>query len=232
MSSIAEQLVLVRDRIAAAALRAGRPADSVRLLAVSKGHPAEDVAEAYATGQRDFGENYVQELVAKARALEHLRDIVWHAIGPIQRNKARDVCRVARIVHTVDRVEIAEELAKRAAHPLDVLIEVNVAGEAQKAGCDPESVERIASRIAELASLELVGLMAIPPLDREPEANRPHFAKLRALGESLRANGHVTATELSMGMSADFDVAIGEGATIVRVGTAIFGARTPRTKEV
>ncbi len=232
MGFVTEQLAIVRDRIIDAAVRTGRAPSSVRLLAVSKGHPASSIAEAYAAGQRHFGENYVQELVGKATELEHLPDLVWHAIGPIQRNKAKDVARVARVAHTIDRLEIAVELAKRATRPLEVLIEVNVAGETQKAGCTPESVAEIADRIAELTPLVLVGLMAIPPLDHEPEANRPHFARLRMLAEGLRERGHRDVTELSMGMSADYDIAIAEGATIVRVGTAIFGARAPRAKVV
>jgi pyridoxal phosphate enzyme (YggS family) len=201
----------------------------VRLLAVSKGQPAQSIVEAYEAGQRDFGENYVQELVGKARELCGLAGLRWHAIGPLQRNKAKDVCRVASVVHTIDRVEIADELHKRAEHPLDVLIEVNTGGEAQKAGTTPEGVDALADHVAGLSKLRLVGLMTIPPLDAEPEANRPHFARLRELAERQRSRGHTSVVELSMGMSADFEVAIAEGATIVRVGTAVFGPRSPRS---
>lgn len=226
MSIFAENLTNVHARIAQALSRAGRAPDAVRLLAVSKGQSAAQIEEAYSAGQREFGENYVQELVTKARQLDHLHGIVWHAIGPLQRNKAKDVCRIARLVHTIDRDEIADELHKRATDPLDVLIEVNVASEPQKAGCSPDDLERLARRVTSLDKLRLVGLMAIPPLDAEPEANRPHFAKLRTLAEGLRAGGLDGVVELSMGMSSDFEVAIEEGATIVRVGTALFGPRT------
>ncbi len=228
MSFVHEHLDDVRRRVADAAARAGRPGSSVRLLAVSKGQPPEAIAEAYAAGQREFGENYVQELVAKAEALAHLEDLVWHAIGPLQRNKAKDVCRVASVVHTIDRVEIADEIAKRATRPIDVLIEVNVGGEAQKAGTSAADLDRLADHVAGLPHLRLIGLMTIPPLEAESEENRPRFARLRTLAEGLRARGHEGVRELSMGMSADYEVAIAEGATIVRVGTAVFGPRGPR----
>lgn len=196
-------------------------------MAVSKKQPASAIAEAYAAGHRDFGENYVQELQAKAHELEGLVGLCWHAIGALQRNKAKDVVRVAHVIHTIDRAELALEVAKRAksaGRAIDVLLEVDLAGEDQKAGCAIAEVPALAAACAE-AGLRVIGLMAIPPASDDPEATRPHFARLRRLRDELLAAGHTTVRELSMGMSHDFPVAIDEGATIVRVGTAIFGAR-------
>lgn len=225
--SIAGRLGAVRAAIDEAARRAGRDPASVRLVAVSKKQPASAVEAAYAAGQRDFGENYVQELCAKAAILGDRPDLRWHAIGALQRNKVKDVVRVAHVVHTVDRADLAREIAKRAqaaGRAVDVLIEVDLAGEAQKAGCAPAEVPALVQSCAE-AGLRVVGLMAIPPASDDPEASRPHFARLRTLQAELVQAGHPTVHELSMGMSHDFSIAIEEGATIVRVGTAIFGAR-------
>ena len=227
-TSIADRLGEVRARVARAAMASGRAPEAVRLIAVSKKQTAAAIREAYDAGQRIFGENYVQELVAKAAALTDADGLVWHAIGPLQRNKAKDVVRVATAVHTVDRAALADELAKRTTRSLDVLLEVNIAGEAQKAGVAPAAAEALADHVRALPSLRLVGLMAIPPAADDPQTTRVHFAALRALGERLRARGHVALTELSMGMSRDFEVAIAEGATLVRVGTAIFGERPER----
>jgi hypothetical protein len=223
-STLAERLQHVRERVAEAAARAGRPAGSVRLLAVSKTKPAEQIREAYAAGQRDFGENYVQELCAKAAALADLTDIRFHLIGPLQRNKVKLVVPVVSLVHTVDRASLAEELSKRAAaagRMLPVLLEVNVSGEASKAGCSPEEAPSLAAAVRELPGVALRGLMTIPPDTEDRELARPYFRRLRELRDALGAD----LPELSMGMSHDFEIAIEEGATIVRVGTAIFGAR-------
>ena len=231
MPSIALRLEAVRTSAARAAERAGRDIASVRLVAVSKTQPAEAIAEAYEAGQRDFGENYVQELVAKAAALSDRAGLRWHAIGALQRNKARDVARLAHVVHTIDRSELAHELGRRAAaaaRSLDVLVEVNVAGEAQKAGCAPGEVGVILDAIAAEAALRVVGLMTVPPAVEDPEAARPHFRAMRRLRDELQQARGVALPELSMGMSADFEIAIAEGATLVRVGTAIFGGRAPR----
>lgn len=224
-TTIAERLAAVRARIAEATTRAGRPEGSVRLLAVSKTKPEALIREAYAAGQRDFGENYAQELTTKAMALADLKDLRWHMIGPLQRNKAKLVVPVAKVVHTVDRPELAEELSKRAAgtgKTPQVLLEVNVAGEASKAGCTPEGAVGLAALVRQLPHLDLVGLMTIPPDTDDRELARPFFRRLRELRDALGGG----LTELSMGMSHDFEIAIEEGATIVRVGTAIFGARS------
>ena len=224
-TTIAERLAAVRARIAEATTRAGRPDGSVRLLAVSKTKSEARIREAYAAGQRDFGENYAQELASKAMALADLKDLRWHMIGPLQRNKAKLVVPVAKVVHTVDRVELAEELSKRAAgtgKTPQVLLEVNVAGEASKAGCTPEGAVGLAALVRGLPHLDLVGLMTIPPDTDDRELARPFFRRLRELRDALGGG----LSELSMGMSHDFEIAIEEGATIVRVGTAIFGARS------
>lgn len=223
---LSERLGEVRGRIEEAARRAGRPAGDVRLVAVSKMKPAEAIRAAYAAGQRDFGENYAQELAEKADALRDLTEIRWHAIGRLQRNKAKLVARVASLVHAIDRADLAAELGKRAAaegRALDVLIEVNVAGEATKGGCAPDDVGRVLDAIAKEPSLKARGLMTMAPFFDDAELARPSFAALRELRE--RHGGAAALPELSMGMSHDFVVAIEEGATLVRIGTAIFGER-------
>ncbi len=223
---IAARLAAVRRAIEEAAAKAGRPAASVRLLAVSKNKPPEAIRAAYAAGQREFGENYAQELAAKAEALRDLDGIVWHFIGRLQRNKAKQIAPIARMVHTIDRPELASELGKRAAAAgvkLRVLAEVNVGGEASKGGCTPEELGAVLAAIAAEPSLTAAGLMTIPPETEDPEGARPFFARLAALREAHGGAGALP--ELSMGMTHDFSAAIAEGATIVRVGTAIFGAR-------
>ena len=195
----------------------------MKLLAVSKTKPESLVREAYAAGQRDFGENYVQELVAKAAALADLPDLRWHLIGPLQRNKVKQVVPVASLVHTVDRAALAEELSKRAAaagRTVRVLLEVNVAGEASKAGCSPDEAPALAAAVRSLPGLSLGGLMTIPPDTEDRELARPYFRRLREIRDAIG-----DLPELSMGMSHDFEIAVEEGATIVRVGTAIFGSR-------
>ncbi|MFL5261134.1 MAG: YggS family pyridoxal phosphate-dependent enzyme [Anaeromyxobacteraceae bacterium] len=218
---------IVAERLAH--VRAGLPA-GVTLVAVSKTQPAEAIREAYAAGQRDFGENYAQEWRDKAAALADLDGLVWHFIGALQTNKVKYLlpaeagAPAAAWVHTVDRLPLAEELSKRAARRgvrLRVLLEVNVAAEASKAGATPEEVGALAERVRTLPGLELRGLMCIPPAEGDP---RPHFARLRALRDDLGGG----LADLSMGMSGDYEAAIAEGSTLVRVGTAIFGARPPR----
>jgi len=216
---IAENLAQVRDRIRAACDRARRDPDSVKLVAVSKGHPIDPVLVAFAAGQQVFGENYAQELHAKADALPEAE---WHFIGALQTNKVKMVVGHAAVVHTCDRVALARELSKRAfARNITqrVLIEVNVGREPQKGGALPEQVEGLLAEAKELDALACEGLMCIPPADHDP---RPHFRALRELRDRLGLR------ELSMGMTADFEIAIEEGATIVRVGTAIFGERPRR----
>ncbi|EYF03564.1 YggS family pyridoxal phosphate-dependent enzyme [Chondromyces apiculatus] len=224
---IAARLAEVQGRISSAARQAGRAEGEVRLIAVSKGKPEEAIRAAYAAGQRDFGENYAQELAEKAARLSDLPGIVWHAIGQLQRNKAKVVAQVADVVHAVDRVELVTELDRRAAaggRVLRVLVEVNVGGEATKGGCTPEGVEAVLGAAQRCAHLRSVGLMAIAPYLEDPAAVRPYFAALRALRD--RHGGAEVLPELSMGMSHDFEGAIAEGATWVRVGTAIFGSRS------
>ncbi len=224
MTGVAEALAAVRERIARACAAAGRDAREVTLLAVSKTHPAALVREAYAAGQRDFGENYAQEWREKADALADLRDLVWHFIGALQTNKVKYLAGRVGWVHTVDRLALAQELSRRSAArgaTTRVLLEVNVAGETSKAGCAPGEVPALAEAVAALPGLELRGLMCIPPAEGDP---RPHFAALRALRDRLP----VRVPDLSMGMSGDYREAIAEGATLVRIGTALFGARPPK----
>jgi pyridoxal phosphate enzyme (YggS family) len=223
MTTIGERLSGVRARIAAACERAGRDPETVALVAVSKTQDASAVRAAYDAGQRTFGENYVQELCSKARALSALEGLRWHLIGHLQRNKSREVAGVVSCVETVDSTRLADALAKHVAADrgprLGVMIQVNVAREPQKSGIAAEELDALAAHVRAMPELELRGLMTVPPLDREPEASRPHF---RALRELAQQHG---LRELSMGMSSDLEVAVEEGATIVRVGTAIFGAR-------
>jgi len=240
--AITGRLARIRERVAEAARRAGRSPDDVRLIAVSKTKPVEAIAAAFAAGQRDFAENYMQEAVPKllevtaaladgyengnAGAGERPR---WHFIGSLQRNKARDVVQHFDCFHALDRAKLADELEKRAAaieRHIDVLIQVNLAGELQKGGVAPEDLPALAHHIAGLPHIHMVGLMAVPPACANPEESRPHFAALRALRDRLRdVEGLSEIRELSMGMSGDFEVAIEEGATLIRIGTAIFGPR-------
>ena len=204
-----------------AALRAALPA-RVTLVAVSKTQPAEAIREAYAAGQRDFGENYAQEWREKADALADLADLRWHFIGALQTNKVKYLAGRVHAIHTVDREELAREISRRFAQKgatARVFLEVNTGGEASKAGCAPDEAPRLAAAVRGLPAVELVGLTGIPPPEEDP---RPHFRLLRSLRETL------ALPELSMGMSADWRIAIEEGSTVIRVGTAIFGARPRR----
>jgi PLP dependent protein len=227
VSSIAERLASVNAQIERAALAAGRARSDILLVAVTKTHPSAAIRQAHAAGQRDFGENYVQELVAKADELAELAGIRWHMIGHLQRNKARQIVRVVSSVHTVDSVRLAEELGKRAsdlAQPLSVLVEVNVGGEAQKSGCRPGDLGSVLDAIETAPSLRLTGLMCVPPHTADPAVARPFFEQLVRLRDAH--GGSTRMPELSMGMTHDLEHAIRAGATIVRVGTAIFGARS------
>ena len=226
MTTIAARLDAVRARIAAAARHAGREPADVTLLAVSKTWPAEAVREAAAAGQRAFGENYVQEGVDKAEALRAL-GLEWHFIGPLQSNKTRPVANAFDWVHGIDRLKIAERLsAQRDVHlpPLNVCIQVNVSGEDSKSGVAPAEAVALAHAVAALPRLRLRGLMCIPEPSTDEAVLRARFAVLRGLRDELSAAGLVLDT-LSMGMSHDLEPAIAEGASIVRVGTAIFGER-------
>ena len=217
---IAERLREVRAQIAAASARAGRSPDDVTLLAVSKRHSVESIEAAYAAGQRAFGENYAQELVEKAAALEGRADLGWHFIGQLQRNKARALTPIANLtVQTLDSIRLARELDKRAEAALDVFVQVNVAAEPQKGGCALAELDAVLDAVGASEHLRARGLMTIPPAVDDPEDSRRWFAALRELASARGLR------ELSMGMSADLEIAIEEGATLVRVGTAIFGAR-------
>lgn len=228
MSVIAANLQAVHRRIEAAAQHAGRPAGEVTLLAVSKTFPAAAVRAAFEAGQRAFGENYVQEGVDKIARLDDLRAaLCWHFIGPLQSNKTRTVAEHFDWVHAIDRLRIAQRLsAQRPAGmaPLQVCLQVNISGEASKSGAAPDEVPALARAVAALPGLRLRGLMAIPEPVTDVTAQRRPFAALRTLLDALRADGLAVDT-LSMGMSADMEAAIAEGATLVRIGTAIFGAR-------
>ncbi|MTD33096.1 YggS family pyridoxal phosphate-dependent enzyme [Paludibacterium denitrificans] len=225
-SSIPQALQAVRQRLTLAEQEAGRPAGSVTLLAVSKTFPAAAIREAYADGQRAFGENYVQELESKAQELADLA-IEWHFIGPLQSNKTRPVAQTAHWVHSVERLKIAERLSAQRPPELallNVCVQVNVSGEASKSGCAPAEARALAQAVAALPHLRLRGLMCIPEPTEDASRLAAQFALLRTIFQQLQADGPALDT-LSMGMSADMALAVHEGATLVRVGSAIFGAR-------
>ena len=228
------RLAAVRERIARAAERSGRRPEQITLVGVSKRQPAEAVAALVEAGLSHCGENFVQEArekIPRVAALLGARAPVprWHFIGRLQRNKAKWAARLFDVVEVVDGVELAGELASHAAaagRTLEVLLQVNVSAEVQKGGVAPERVAELAQAVSRLGALRLAGLMAVPAASAEPERTRPAFARLRELRDGLcRGMPGLTLPELSMGMSADFEVAIEEGASIVRVGTALFGAR-------
>jgi pyridoxal phosphate enzyme (YggS family) len=230
--SISENLAVVRERIAAAARRAGRSPSEIALMAVSKTQPAELIREAYAAGQRLFGENRVQEFSGKSPLFQDLKDADWHLIGHLQTNKAAKAAELFHTIDSVDTLKLAEKLdvaARNAGKKLHVLIEVNVGGEAAKSGValDSDELEDLLAAAPRLEALTLRGLMTVPPFTDDPEGARPYFRKLRELRDMVasRKLPSVAMDQLSMGMSHDFEVAIAEGSTCVRVGTAIFGVR-------
>ncbi len=229
MQTIPSRLGAVRTRLEQACRDAGRHPDAVQLLAVSKTQPAEAVRAAYAAGQHAFGENYVQEALDKIAALADLRSrLAWHLIGPLQSNKTRVVAEAFDWVHSVDRLKIAERLNDQrpaALPPLNVCLQVNISGEDSKSGLAPADVAAVARAVDALPRLRLRGLMAIPEPAADLAAQRVPHAALRRLLDDLRASGLSRLDTLSMGMSADLEAAVLEGATIVRIGTAIFGAR-------
>jgi len=229
MSLIPQNLQALATTIVAAAQEAGRPAESVQLLAVSKTFGADAVLEAVAAGQRAFGENYLQEGVDKIKAVQEAGapPLEWHFIGPIQSNKTRPIAEHFDWVHTVEREKIAQRLSEQrpaGLAPLQICLQVNISGEASKSGVTPQELSALAHKVAALPNLTLRGLMAIPEPVEDYAQQRAAFAALRALYQQLRAEGLALDT-LSMGMSADLRAAIVEGATIVRVGSAIFGSR-------
>lgn len=221
-----ENLALVRSRMQEACCRAGREANSVRLLAVSKTHPAETIREAVAAGLTDFGENKVQE--ARVKIPNAPRQAHWHFIGHLQSNKCRDAVELFEMIHSVDSLGLAQEINKRAAQlgkTMPILLEVNVAGERSKFGYPPEQMLAELKAINALPRLEIHGLMTIPPFTLVAEKSRPYFRQLRELKARAEAILGAPLLHLSMGMSGDFEVAIEEGATLVRIGTALFGER-------
>jgi PLP dependent protein len=230
--SISENIAAVRERISGAARRAGRSSDEIALMAVSKTQPAERIREAYSSGQLLFGENRVQEFAGKIEALLDLKDAEWHMIGHLQTNKAARTAELFRAVDSVDSLKLAEKLnasARTLGRKLDVLIEINVGGEAAKTGTAPDSpaLDELLMAAPRLEALVFRGLMTVPPFTDDPQDARPYFRTLRELRDLIasRKLAYVAMDHLSMGMSHDFEVAIEEGSTCVRVGTAIFGAR-------
>jgi hypothetical protein len=229
MEGIAARVREVRDRIAAAAARAGRDPARITLVAVTKTFPPEVVRAAVAAGVTDIGENRVQEAVPKIEAVG--RGVHWHLVGHLQTNKAKLALQHFDWIHSLDSLRLAEALQKAAAaagrEAIPVLVEVNLGGEASKAGVPEPDLLPLLRALAPLSRVRVEGLMAIPPFQEDPGAVRPHFARLRALAEKARTEGlpHLRMDQLSMGMSHDFEVAVEEGATMVRIGTAIFGPR-------
>lgn len=228
--SVPERLAALRERIAAAAARAGREPDTVRLIGAAKRQPLARIQEALAAGLADVGENYVQEAARVRSALAPTATAPrWHMIGRLQRNKAREAVSLFDCIHSVDRRSLAEALdreARRAGRRLDVLLQVNLSAEPQKAGVDAGELDALADVVLSLDALRPIGLMTMPAPSPDPEDARGPFARLRVLAEGLQLRGgEGRFTELSMGMSADLEVAVEEGATMVRIGTALFGAR-------
>jgi len=220
----------VRENIAKACQRVGRPTDSVRLLGATKTKPPTVLRWAYEAGLKLFGENRVQEFLKKWEELRDLPDIEWHFIGRLQSNKVKYIIDKVRLIHSVDRPSLVDELQKRATkkgiEKVDVLLEVNVGGEETKGGVSPEEAPQLLEYILKNApALRVKGLMTIPPYREDPEEVRPYFARLRELRDKLAEEFNLELPELSMGMSHDYEVAVEEGATIVRVGSAIFGER-------
>ncbi len=229
--TIAENLAEVRRRMERAARRAGRDPAEITLVAVTKSVDVKRIKEAFDAGARTFGENYVQEAQEKIEKLKR-KPIKWHFIGHLQKNKAKYAVELFHMIETVDSLGLAKELSKRAQKPIDVLIQVNIAKEKTKAGVEIDEVEDLAEAISTLENLRLKGLMTIPPYNENPEFSRPYYMTLRRIAERIKRRNipGVSMQELSMGMSHDFEVAIEEGATIIRVGQAIFGERPSKKK--
>jgi PLP dependent protein len=227
---IADRVAAVRERMARAAARAGRRAEDVTLVAVGKTFPAEAVREAFAAGVRDFGENRVQEAEAKAPSLLDLRSagLRWHLVGHLQKNKSKKAVALFDVIQSLDEVELAHHLEHYGAEQgktVSALVQVDLAGEATKFGLEEKLVLPALENLRGFKSLRVQGLMVLPPFGDAPESGRPYFRRLRELRDRAAREGLLRGSELSMGMSHDFEVAIEEGATLVRVGTAIFGER-------
>ncbi len=223
---VAGNLQQIRQRIEEAAQRSGRDPADITLVAVSKAQPIEKIPAAYGTGQRVFGENYVQEMLGKQDELE-ATDIQWHYIGRLQSNKIRQIIGRVHLIHSIDRVKLAREVGKRSRQAglvTDILIQINVGEETTKGGITPDNAEEEIEQILAVEGARVTGLMAVPPF-LDPESVRPYFVQLRELRDRLVARLGHPLPHLSMGMSGDFETAIEEGATLVRVGSSIFGAR-------
>src|SRR5213080_3555409 len=229
---VAENLERVRDQIVAAAAKAGRAGNEIELVAITKTHPAEKVREAIEAGQTLFGESRVQE--GRAKIPELPSSLRWHFVGHLQKNKIRHALPLFELFHGVDSLALAQEMNRIAAdegmHPR-VLLEVNVAGEGSKFGFSPDKLRDQMEALLALPRLSIEGLMTIPPLAEEAEASRKYFVRLRALRDRLQTDFRVDLAQLSMGMTQDFPIAVEEGATLVRVGTAIFGERPKRQED-
>ncbi len=226
---IAQNILLVKEKIANAAQKAGRQPQDIKLVAVSKLFPADSICEAFAAGQTVFGENYIQEIQAKRGLIP--AEAVFHFIGHLQSNKAKIAAATCNMIETLDSLNLGTTLNNQLENlkqSLDILIQVNIANDPKKAGVAADDVEELLIKLNELKRLRVCGMMTMPPLTNDPERSRPHFRNLRILAEKFAAKNlfpHINRPELSMGMSDDFHIAIEEGATIVRVGTAIFGNR-------
>jgi len=230
MSIIAENLKKVRSEIASSASNNGRNTADITLLAVSKTRPADDIRIAANEGQVHFGENYLQESIEKITELKEL-NLCWHFIGPLQSNKTRAVAESFDWLHTLDRLKIAKRLSEQrpvGLAPLNVCIQVNISNEESKSGCQPDELTTLVDKISKLPNICVRGLMAIPKATNNPQEQQDAFTKMKALQLELQAK-HPQLDTLSMGMSGDMDAAIAEGATIVRIGTAIFGPRAPKS---
>ena len=229
MTSIAENLERVREQIAEAAAKSGRSADDVELVAITKTHPAEKVREAIEAGQTLFGESRVQE--ARAKIPELPSNIRWHFVGHLQKNKIRHALPLFEVIHSIDSLVLAHDMNRIAdeegMHPR-VLLEINVAGEGSKFGFSPDKLREQMEELLALQRLSILGMMTIPPLADKAESSRRYFVQLRELRDQLQTEFHVDLPQLSMGMTQDFSIAVEEGATLVRVGTAIFGERMRR----
>ncbi len=228
MNETRNRIIEIENRIRSACSSSGRKYEDVRLIAVSKKKSAETVLEAIESGQKIFGENYIQEAMAK---IEAISGASWHFIGHLQKNKAKFAVRCFDLIHTVDSESLASEIGKNAARinkVQDILVQVKIGDEESKSGADPENLTGLVRNISKIRNLRILGLMTIPPPVNNPEEARPFFRKLRLLAEKIEAENipDVFMKELSMGMSDDFEIAISEGATLVRVGTAIFGERS------
>lgn len=231
MNSIAENLQRVREQMAQAAAKAGRPVEEIELVAITKTHPAEKVREAIEAGQTLFGESRVQE--ARRKIAELPSNVRWHFVGHLQKNKVRHTLPLFEIIHSVDSLALAEEINRIAQeeglHPR-VLLEVNVGGEGSKFGFAPEKLRTELDSLLALPRLSILGLMCIPPIAQEVEASRKYFVQLREFRDSLQTEFRVDLAQLSMGMTQDYWIAVEEGATLVRVGTAIFGERERKSE--